>query len=287
MYKRNKNLKRLGMTVVISIIALTFAAQASAAYDPEISVCAPDWTITPFDATIRMEYFDGGVRSLEGQFDLSFDTDVVELKSVTGKEIGGKEVTIEWEFVDGSDNSKIHVEFTVPDDVNSMLTNGNIAKVHFDLVGDRGDSSLLDISGGSLAYKDGTPVSADVFAKFSQLPCHTMRKLNRQGHKFGCFIGCEPDHHTLVAGAGCIHTHGDIRRLTVYRGKYRTGLVIKSQVSMDISDILDYAANQLWNIHIGFGRDLTTHQRHSGGEKGFTGYTTERIVSHYGIEYGI
>ena len=127
-----KNLKRFGVTITaVLIIAMIFAAQASAANDPEVSVRAPDWTTTAFDATIKMEYFDGGVRSLEGQFDLSFDTDVVELKSVTGKEIKSKKVTIEWDFVDGSDNSKIWVEFTVPDDVNSTLTNGNIAKIHF------------------------------------------------------------------------------------------------------------------------------------------------------------
>ena len=155
-----KNLKRFGVTITaVLIIAMIFAAQASAANDPEVSVRAPDWTTTAFDATIKMEYFDGGVRSLEGQFDLSFDTDVVELKSVTGKEIKSKKVTIEWDFVDGSDNSKIWVEFTVPDDVNSTLTNGNIAKIHFDLVGETGEKSLLDIT-GDLAYKDGTAVSA-------------------------------------------------------------------------------------------------------------------------------
>jgi|GEM_PF-1169726 len=166
MYTEKRNLRRLGMVAAITILAtMAFAAQASAADDDsEVSVRAPDWTITAFDVTIRMENFDDGVKSLEGQFDLSFDTDVVEIvddpKSVTGKEIGGKEVTIEWEFVDGSDNKKIHVEFTVPDDVKPTLTNGNIAKIQFNLKGDRGDSSLLDISDGSIAYSDGTVVSA-------------------------------------------------------------------------------------------------------------------------------
>ena len=159
MHTKNRDLKQLGaMIAAVLIITIAFAAQASAANDPEVSVRAPDWTTTAFDATIKMEYFDSGVRSLEGQFDLSFDTDVVELKSVTGKEIKSKKVTIEWDFVDGSDNSKIWVEFTVPDDVNSTLTNGNIAKIHFDLVGETGDSSLLDITGDPPAYTDGTAV---------------------------------------------------------------------------------------------------------------------------------
>ena len=158
-----KNLKRFGvMITAILIIAMIFAVQASAGDDPEVSVRAPDWTITAFDATIKMGFFDGGVRSLEGQFDLSFDTDVVELKSVTGEEIDSKDVTIEWDFIDGSDNSKIWIEFTVPDDVKSTLTSGNIAKIHFDLVGDTGEKSLLDITGDPLTYTDGTTAPSSV-----------------------------------------------------------------------------------------------------------------------------
>jgi len=159
MYAQNKDLKRIEMVVVIAILLLiAFAVQASAANDPEVRVCVPDWTATAFDVIIVVAYFEDGVKSLEGQFDISFDTDVVELKSVTGKEIDSKDVTIEWDFVDGSDNSKIWVEFTVPDDVKPTLTNGNIAKIHFDLVEDTGEKSLLDITGGPLAYTDGTAV---------------------------------------------------------------------------------------------------------------------------------
>ena len=157
MYKRNSNLKRLGMVAAIAIIALIFAAQAAADNKPEVRVCAPDWTATEFDAIVNMECFDGGIKSLEGRFDLSFDTDVVELKSITGKKIDDKTVTIMWDFVDDSDNKKIWVEFTVPSDIKSTLTNGNIAKIHFGLVGDTG-KSLLDLTGAPLAYADGTVV---------------------------------------------------------------------------------------------------------------------------------
>lgn len=155
-----KNLKRLGMIAAISIIVMTFAAQASAANDPEIVVCAPDWAITAFDAIIKMEYFDDCIKDLEGEFDLSFDTDVVSVVSVTGMKIKTEVVSIEeWEFVEGSDNKKIHVEFIIPADTGDR-TYGEFVKIQFNLEGDTGDSSLLDISSGSLAYKDGTPVSA-------------------------------------------------------------------------------------------------------------------------------
>ncbi len=157
MYARNNNLKRLGMIAAISIITIAFAAQASAANDPEVSVCVPDWTTTAFDAIIKMEYFDDGIKDLEGQFDLSFDTDVVELKSVEGMEIKDKNAIIEWDFVDGSDNKKIWVEFVIPDDTGTR-TYGEFVKIQFNLVGDTGDSSLLDITGGTLAYTDGTAV---------------------------------------------------------------------------------------------------------------------------------
>ncbi len=157
MYTEKRNLRQLGMVAAIAIITLIVAAQAAAANDPEVRVCAPDWTITAFDVIITMEYIDGGIKDMGGHFDLSFDTDVVSVVDVTGGKVDG--VTIEWEFVEDSDNKKIHVEFTIPDD-SEPKTYGEFAKIHFDLVGDTGDSSLLDISDGSLAYTDGTVVSA-------------------------------------------------------------------------------------------------------------------------------
>ena len=160
MYTEKRNLKRLGMVAAIAIIALIFAAQASAADDDlEVSVCVPDWTVTAFDVIIKMQYFDDGIKDLEGEFDLSFDTDVVSVVSVTGMKIKTKVVSIKWEFVEGSDNKKIHVEFTIPDDTGTR-TYGDFVEIRFNLEGDRGDSSLLDISDGSIAYSDGTEVSA-------------------------------------------------------------------------------------------------------------------------------
>ncbi|RZN44046.1 MAG: hypothetical protein EF813_00260 [Methanosarcinales archaeon] len=159
MCKRNKTLKRPGMTAAVLIITIAFAAQASAVYDPEISVCAPDWTITPFDAVIKMEYVDDGIMDLEGEFDLSFNADVVSVVSVTGKKIKTKVIPIEWDFVEGSDNTKIHINFIIPDDT-STRTYGDFVEIRFNSVGDVGEESLLNIAGGSLAYKDGTPVSA-------------------------------------------------------------------------------------------------------------------------------
>ena len=59
MHTKNRDLKQLGaMIAAVLIITIAFAAQASAANDPEVSVRAPDWTTTAFDATIKMEYFD-------------------------------------------------------------------------------------------------------------------------------------------------------------------------------------------------------------------------------------
>jgi hypothetical protein len=157
MYTEKRNLKRLGMVVATTILAvMAFAAQTAAEGDPEVRVCAPDWTITAFDAIIKMENIDGGINDLEGEFDLSFDTDVVSVIDVKDRKVD--DVTITWEFVEGSDNKKIHVEFTIPDDPEPK-TYGEFAKILFNLEGDRGDSSLLDISDGSLAYTDGTPVS--------------------------------------------------------------------------------------------------------------------------------
>ena len=166
MYTQNKNMKRLGMIAAISIIAMMFVTHAAAGDEPEVKVWAPDWTINAFDAIIKIEYVDDGIEDLEGHFDLSFDSDVVNVISVTGMEVGEvgtgldktKVVSIEWNF-EGSDNNKIRVEFSIPDDVGDV-SGGQLVKIHFNLVGEKGDSSALDISNGFLSYKDGTVLSA-------------------------------------------------------------------------------------------------------------------------------
>ena len=48
MYKRNNNLKQLGMVAAIAIIALIFAAQAAAEDKTEVGFDAPDWAVFSF-----------------------------------------------------------------------------------------------------------------------------------------------------------------------------------------------------------------------------------------------
>ena len=149
MYTKNRNVKQLGMIAAVSIIVMMFATCAAADDEPEISVCATDWAIDTADVIIRIEYVDGGMGGIDGQFYLSFDSDVVKLTEVNAWS-GGVEIIKDLE---NSDDGTIGVEFSTPIEWDKTP----IVGIHFDVVGDEGDSSDLDISGS--LYKDGDEIS--------------------------------------------------------------------------------------------------------------------------------
>ena len=148
-----KNLKRLGMIAAISIMMLMFATHASAGDEPEVSVCAPDWAIGTVNVTIQIAY-DDGTGGMNGQFDLSFDPAIVKVTEVNPHKHRGQSVQIV-EDLEDSDDGKINVEFSVP----ITWTVKSIVEVCFEVVGDEGESSYLDISGS--LYKNGDEISAN------------------------------------------------------------------------------------------------------------------------------
>jgi hypothetical protein len=121
----------------------------------QVRVNAPEVVSGTFDATIEIY----NVADLDsGQFDLSFDSSVVNVSDVHDGNIGGTTVPIsDWRFMDAD---TIRVLFDLPD-ADLVSGSGSLATINFEMIGSVGDTSVLDISNGELfdldTYGDGIP----------------------------------------------------------------------------------------------------------------------------------
>ncbi len=104
---------------------------------PEIVSGANDFMIEIYDVT-----------NLDsGQFDLTFDPNVVNVTNVSSGEIGGTTIPIDsWNFTDAG---TIRVLFNIPE-VTGVAGDGQIATISFEITGTAGDTSVLELSHGSL-----------------------------------------------------------------------------------------------------------------------------------------
>ncbi len=149
-----KNLKRLGMIAAVSIIVMLFATCAAAEDEIEVGFDAPDWAIGSFAVNTKIDNIDtADMRGMYGQFDISFDPDVLKVTKVGSCNTGGVQI-VKYDLED-SDEGKISVEFSVSTTYKYRV----LVEVTFDVVGDEGESSDLEIS-GSIYYKDGDEISA-------------------------------------------------------------------------------------------------------------------------------
>ena len=123
----------------------------------QVRVNAPEMVSGTFDATIEM-YNAADLDS--GQFDLSFDSSVVNVTDVDSGNIGGTTVPIsDWRFMDAD---TIRVLFDLPDG-DLASGSGSLATVNFEIIGSAGATSILDISDGYLfdldTYSAGIPAT--------------------------------------------------------------------------------------------------------------------------------
>jgi len=133
---------------------MMFAAQASAGDDePEIGFDAPDWVIAPFVVNTKINGIEtDAIKGMQGQFDISFDPDVIKATKIDPCTTN---VDIIKTDLENSDEGKISVEFSV----STTKANRVLVEVEFDIVGDIGDSCDLSIS-GSIYHRDGDEISA-------------------------------------------------------------------------------------------------------------------------------
>jgi hypothetical protein len=131
----------------ISVVALVIFTTGAAAEEEEnvsVRVNAPEFVSGRFDVTIDIH----DVVDLDnGQFDLSFDPDVVDVSDVYDGEIDGTTMPIGmWNL---AEEGRICVVFNMAG-VDAVSGSGCVAKIIFEVVGSDGDTSALEISDGEL-----------------------------------------------------------------------------------------------------------------------------------------
>ena len=110
----------------------------------QVCVNAPETVSDAFNVTIDIH----NAADLDsGQFDLSFNSSVVNVTAVYNGSIDGTTVPIKWESMDAD---TIRVLFNFPE-VPGVSGSGHLATISFEVLGEAWDSSILDISGGQIA----------------------------------------------------------------------------------------------------------------------------------------
>ena len=137
-----KNILLIIPIVMLIISTTTMVAQGEGNVDVKVNVS--DFVSDRFEVTIEIR----NVTDLtSGQFDLSFDPDVIRLDDVEPGSIDGTRVPIEmWHPVD---DGKVRILLKLPD-AGLVSGSGDLATINFEVVGNDGDTSALEISNAEL-----------------------------------------------------------------------------------------------------------------------------------------
>ena len=121
----------------------------------KVSVNAPEYVEGTFDASIDV---DSITDFNSGQFDLTFDSNVVNVTGVADGSLDGEVIPVsEWERMDG-DTIRVIVEVS---GIAGVSGAGNLATISFAVVGETGDKSVLDISNGLLVNTEAEAIPAE------------------------------------------------------------------------------------------------------------------------------
>ena len=151
MYAQNKNLKL--NIIAILVLLIVFATNATAV---TVNVDAPEYESgSRFDITIEIDNVD----DLDcGELDLSFDATVVNVTGVDSGSIDDTEIPIDmWCFIYPD---TIRVLFNLPG-ITSVSGSGSLATISFEVLGENGDISFLNLSNGVLADEESDEIPAN------------------------------------------------------------------------------------------------------------------------------
>jgi len=128
----------------VALIVVTTSVAAQEDKNVSVRVNAPEFASGRFEVTI--DIYDV-IDLTSGQFDLSFNPDVVNVNEVRDGEIDGTTIPIEtWRLVE---DGRARILFGLPD-AGLVSGSGYIATINFEVVGNDGDTSALDVSKGEL-----------------------------------------------------------------------------------------------------------------------------------------
>jgi hypothetical protein len=121
----------------------------------QVSVNAAEYVEGTFDASIDV---DSVVNFNSRQFDLAFDSSVVNVTDVADGSLDGETIPVsDWERLD---NETIRVIMDVSG-IAGVNGSGNLAMISFTVVGKAGDKSVLDISDGLLVNTEAEAMLAE------------------------------------------------------------------------------------------------------------------------------
>jgi len=138
-------------TAVLFVLLMVFAALAvvpviasAAQEEVEVRVNAPEYVEHTFNVTINVDNVTG---LNSGQFDLSFDSSVVNVTEARDGEIDGEAVpAFDWSFLD-ADTVRVLVKLSGVEGANGS---GYLAEVEFEVKGGCSERSTLMLSNGLL-----------------------------------------------------------------------------------------------------------------------------------------
>ena len=157
-----------GAVICIAVAAISFSlipglAAQGTGDTVKVTVNAPAYVEETFNVTIDV---DNVTEFNSGQFDLSFNSSVLNVTDVKDGEIDGKAVPILlWNFVDAE---TIRALVSMPMDV-GVNGSGYLAEVEFEVKGKSGDKSKLDIS-GLLVDTEAKEIDADWYGDEVTVP---------------------------------------------------------------------------------------------------------------------
>jgi hypothetical protein len=135
-----KRFKNIFLFLPLMLLMLLISDTAAQNQDVNIRVNATEYVSGTFEVMIDIE----NVINLDsGSFDLSFDPDVIKVIDVESGNISGNIIPNDmWRSMD---NDTIRILFNLPG-ADGISGSGYLTKIVFEVVGDTGDSSILDLS---------------------------------------------------------------------------------------------------------------------------------------------
>jgi hypothetical protein len=158
--KIGKSVLVKGAVICIAIATISFSlipglAAQGTGDTVTITLNAPGYAEGTFNASIDV---DSVTNFNSGQFDLTFDSSVVNVTDVADGSLDGATIPVsDWERMD-NDTIRVILDLS---GIASVSGSGNLAKISFAVVGRTGDKSVLDISNGLLVNTEAEAIPAE------------------------------------------------------------------------------------------------------------------------------
>ena len=149
-----------GAVICIAVAAISFSlipglAAQGTGNTVKVTVNAPAYVEETFNVTIDV---NNVTEFNSGQFDLSFNSSVLNVTNVTDGSLDGETIPVsDWERLD-NDTLRVILDVSGIAGVNGS---GNLATISFAVVGAIGDKSMLNISNGLLVNTEAEAIPAE------------------------------------------------------------------------------------------------------------------------------